>query len=361
MTSVSTETASVPPPADLPRRRSRRWLTGLVLSVVLVTLLGVGATTVTLPWYAVAPGSAVAVDTRVRAGVDPPSESSLHLLTVRLAPVTLVGAVRGWIDPEVGIVAQGRARPPGVGEGEMLAYNLTQMEASKRDAIGVALEELGYDAISGKGAEVLEVTAGTPADMVLVPGDTVVGIDGAPVTTHHDVIDGLALRQPGTRVELMVDGAGAEPPGAVAVALDAAPGQPHLAFLGATFATRDARANLPFRVGIAVEDVGGPSAGLAFALGVLDVLSGGDLTGEHRVAATGTIALDGSVGPVGGITQKTAVAVREGMDLLLVPGPEADEARRLAGDDLAVEGVDSLSDALQVLADHGGDPLSPRS
>ena len=111
--------------------------------------------------------------------------------------------------------------------------------------------------------------------------------------------------------------------------------------------------------------VGGPSAGLAFTLGLLDVLTADSITGGLRIATTGTMSLDGSVGPVGGVHQKVVAAKREGVELLLVPSNELDEARRYA-DGLRIEPVDDLDQALAVLATVGGgddvlppDPMSP--
>jgi PDZ domain-containing protein len=332
-----------------------------VAGVVLITLATLGATLVKLPYYAVSPGSAVEVDGLVSVAEQspPPSEGRIYLLTVRLTQVSLVDAVRGWIDPQVDVVEQRRIVPAEIDEEELAEFNLAQMDTSKQHALGVAFEELGYDAISGGGAEVVQVTAGTPAGMSLAPGDIIVAIGDATVTSHYDVIDTLADLRPRTPVELTVDPAGPGGRRSVPLTLDAAPGQPALAFLGATLATRDPRYEFPFPVDIALEEVGGPSAGLAFTLEVIDALSPGDLTGGRRVAATGTIELDGSVGQVGGVAQKTAVAEEEGVELLLVPRPELEQARRLAGDGLAVEAVDNLSGALRVLAEHGGDPLSP--
>ncbi len=368
MTSVNTEMTSVSDAgfvADLPggrRRRHPRWRWALA-AAILATLATLGATLVDLPYYALAPGSAVEVDGLVSVP-DPsasPSEGRIYLLTVKLTQVNLVDALRGWIDPEIDVVKQRQIVPSEVSEQQVEDFNLAQMDTSKQHALAVAFEELGYDAVSGDGAEVVQVTAGTPAGMVLAPGDLMVAIDNVAITSHYDVIEVLADRWPRTPVELTIGPGGPEGPRTLNLTLDAAPGQPELAFLGATLSTRAPRFEFPFPVDIALEDIGGPSAGLAFALEVIDALTPGDLTGGQRVAATGTIELDGSVGRVGGVAQKTAAAAQTGIDLLLVPGAEVDEARRLAREGLAVEAVDNLSGALRVLAEHGGDPLSPAS
>ncbi|MDP6867071.1 MAG: S16 family serine protease, partial [Acidimicrobiales bacterium] len=99
--------------------------------------------------------------------------------------------------------------------------------------------------------------------------------------------------------------------------------------------------------------VGGNSAGLALALSILDLVTPGELTGGLRVASTGTIDIDGNVGPIGGIVQKVVAARDGGMDLFLVPAQEAGEARQHAGT-MTVEGVATLEEALEALARHGG-------
>jgi PDZ domain-containing protein len=110
----------------------------------------------------------------------------------------------------------------------------------------------------------------------------------------------------------------------------------------------------PIDVTIDSGNVGGPSAGLAFTLAVLDVLTPGEITGGHRVAATGTMALDGTVGPVGGAAQK-AVTVRDaGYEVFLVPSDELEEVRATVGDDLRVIAVDTLAEALDALDSLGG-------
>lgn len=368
MTSVNTEITTVAvygagPVAGeprTPRRRSRR-LGFVLVAVVLVALAALGATMVKLPYFALGPGSAVEVDRLVSAGPfsSEPSAGRIYLLTVRLEQVNLVDALRGWVDPEIDVVEQRRILPNDLSAAELAEVNRSEMDSSKQRALGVAFEQLGYDAITGNGAEVVSVLSGSPAGMALGRGDLIVGLDGSPVTTHYDVLDALSLRPPGSTIELTVRRGEDASDQVISVVLDSAPGQRERAFLGATLTTMRPLINLPFPVEIGLDNVGGPSAGLAFALEVLDALSPGDLTGGQRVAATGTIELDASVGAVGGVAQKTAVARRNGVDLLLVPRLEFDEARQRAGEGIAVEAVDNLSDALRALADHGGDALSP--
>jgi PDZ domain-containing protein len=119
--------------------------------------------------------------------------------------------------------------------------------------------------------------------------------------------------------------------------------------------TKQLRFDFPFTVNVDSAGIGGPSAGLAFTLGILDALRPGELTGGHRVAVTGTISLDGTVGPVGGVVQKTAAVRAAGIGLFLVPPQEYDMARAHAGSKLKVVRVSTLEDALRALGQQGGD------
>ena len=113
-------------------------------------------------------------------------------------------------------------------------------------------------------------------------------------------------------------------------------------------------ADLPFDVSIDSGTIGGPSAGLAFTLTLIDVVTPGELTGGNRVAVTGTISAAGQVGNVGGVAQKAAAAEAEGVSMFIVP-IESVEAAESTTSDLRVVGVETLDDALAALADLGGD------
>ena len=134
----------------------------------------------------------------------------------------------------------------------------------------------------------------------------------------------------------------------------AAPDDPTRAIIGIAPEDRISDFDFPIDVTIDSGNVGGPSAGLAFTLAVLDVLTPGELTGGHRVAVTGTMSLDGTVGPVGGGAQK-AIAVRDaGYEVFLVPSDELEEVREAVGDDVEVIAVDTLDEALAALDSLGG-------
>ena len=111
-------------------------------------------------------------------------------------------------------------------------------------------------------------------------------------------------------------------------------------------------AELPIDVTLNVENIGGPSAGLAFTLSVIDALTPEPLTGNLDVAATGTIHHDGTVGPIGGVPQKAHSTVRAGTDLFLVPASQADEAAAVAEPSVTVVGVETLEEALAAIEAH---------
>jgi PDZ domain-containing protein len=122
--------------------------------------------------------------------------------------------------------------------------------------------------------------------------------------------------------------------------------------------------SLPFEVNISTPDIGGPSAGLAFTLALLDELTSGNLMGNNRVAATGTINELGAVGPIGALVQKAVAARDAGITVFLVPAGQSNEelqkARKAVGNDVEIVQVASLDDALTALRDRGGSPLPER-
>jgi PDZ domain-containing protein len=176
------------------------------------------------------------------------------------------------------------------------------------------------------------------------------------VELSSEVSEELVGMAPGDDVVLAVegtDGVRRE----VRITLGANPESPGKPFLGVLLQTRGLALEFPFEVEIDSEEIGGPSAGLAFTLEVLDRLTEGDLTGGQDVAATGEIGLDGRVLPIGGAAQKGAAVADAGIELFLVPRTNLEAARRHTEDRVDVVAVDTLDDALVALEAAGGDPL----
>lgn len=233
-----------------------------------------------------------------------------------------------------------------------------EMARAKQTATFVALRALGLRAeATGTGAEVTAVLAG-PAAGRLHAGDVIVAVDGRAVTLKEDVVAAVLAARVGATLHfdvLRTDPAPGEPTVAgVDVTLGAHTSG--LALLGATLVTRDLRFDFDLDVRYDVDpDTAGPSAGLAFTLGLLDVLTPGELTGGRQIAATGAISSDGRVGPVGGVTKKAVAASRAGLELFVVPAGQGDEARAGASGRLEIVEAGHVADAVEALVARGGD------
>lgn len=361
------------------RRRARRqapwlWVGGLMTFVVVAGMIS--SAFVRVPYYAFQPGSVRTVDQLIEVDGAPTydGDGQVNFLTVSIREATALEAALGWLDPDTDLIPREEVLGDRDPE-ENRQLNVEAMRDSKQVAVAVALDALGYEVtISGTGAMIVEVVPDTPAAEVLEPGDTVVAVDGRPVELASELVEAIGAADPGDELTLTVepmpphptdgdptaegpdaDDEGAEPATeTVTVTLGAHPDEPGRPFLGVSSATRDERYEFPFDVRIDSGDVGGPSAGLAFSLGVADALTPGDLTGGLKIATTGTMAPDGTVGPVGGVPQKMAAARADGVDLLLVPTDEYELALLHAGG-VRVEPVATFGEALEVLARVGGE------
>jgi Lon-like protease len=235
--------------------------------------------------------------------------------------------------------------PARVDEGVRRRAEQREMRRSQRYASAVALKALGFPVrIEPVGGRVAQTLRGYPAAKKLRAGDLIVSLDGRPVTVPDDLTRMLRERRPGATVTLRVERGGRARD--VRIRTVPNPENPRVPFLGIELT--EPRITLPFPVEFDLGRVGGPSAGLAFALDLAEELRT-NVDRGRRVAATGEIGLDGTVRAVGGVKQKTIGAREANMDLFLVPGENAAEARRYAGD-LRVVPVDSFQQALQVLA-----------
>ena len=224
---------------------------------------------------------------------------------------------------------------------------LQEMQRSQQIAAAVALRQAGYPVTTHLTGVLVEAVAqDVPAARVLKGGDLIVSLDGQSVLQPAELRALLAKRRPGSVVSLGIRRNGSSR--TVAARTVASPAAPTRAVLG-IIVNQGATVKLPLDVRIDLGEIGGPSAGLPFALEVLEQL-GRDVDHGLKVAATGEIDLDGSVGPIGGVKQKTYGARKAGVDVLLVPaGENAATARKYAGR-LRVIAVDSFQQALRALA-----------
>jgi PDZ domain-containing protein len=242
--------------------------------------------------------------------------------------------------------------PAGMAEGEVQRRNAVDMDRSQLTAAAAALRALGHEVdLEPRGAEVVETLEGLPAGGRLQPGDVIVEVDDAPAPGVDAAIDAIGGRGAGEPVTLAVRrGATTRK---VRLTLVPDPEDASRAVVGAVL--RD-HIVLPVDVAIDAGEVGGPSAGLMFAIAVVDVLGPRDLTGGAVIAGTGTIDADGNVGAIGGIQQKILGALDRGdrrpASVFLVPAGNVDEARAApVGRELLLVPVATLDDALRSLED----------
>ena len=308
----------------------------------MVALVVVAA--VPLPMFAVAPGPArdVAPLIQIRDHRVYQSEGNLLLTTVTVNRATAFEAIAGWVDEFSDVVSERLILPPGISEEEEDRLQLSQMDESKLTAAAVALARVtDYPEAHGDGALVRNVQEGAPAEGRLFSGDLIERVDGRPVGSVDDV--GRLIRAAGTgrdvtilvRVEDQTRTVRLRP------RVLAPDGGPQIGV--------ELLQNFPFPLVIESGDIGGPSAGLMWAVGVVDLLTPGDLTGGRRIAGTGTIEPDGTVGPIGGIGQKVVAADRAGADAFLVPRADLERAHEVETD-LELVAIDDLEDALAYLS-----------
>jgi Lon-like protease len=376
MSNSYTEDDNVPvevgDPPRAPRRRARRWWMALVALVGLIMAGYLVLATVHIPYFTQSPGAAIPLEGRVSVDGAPsfPSDGELLFTTVRVGRdrATLLEALGAWLDPAAVLVDEdlllGDRTPD-----ENRVFNQELMTDSQELAKRVALEYLGLDVIVSDGALITHVQQDSPADGVVEGGDVVVGVDDSPVADTDALVDAIQSRRPGDEIDLRIRRLDSGEEDEISVVLADRDGE---AFMGVGISDSFEMTDLPFDIEVDTDQVGGPSAGLALTLAIIDVLTEGDLTGGLEVATTGTIGVDGSIGPIGGVEQKAHAVRRAGSDVFLVPRGSEDMAQEIVGDDIAVFGVSDLDDALRALGSMGGDtehlalppsvaPLSPTS
>ncbi len=282
----------------------------------------------------------------VEGGKDPSGPGGIYYDAVVIRRAKLFEQLFPSIHDGATLVPERQINPPGASDRQRRTEDLREMARSQDIAGAVALKYLGYDVtLRAIGALISEVVEGSPAAKAgLQPTDVIVGVDGTTVRTTADLRRLISKHKPGERVRLTVrSGSGLRQVRVGTIAGDQ--GRPLIGIL----VDQATQVKLPIAVRIDAGSIGGPSAGLAFALDVLEEL-GHDVDRGYRVAATGELEPDGSVIPIGGVKQKAIGVRRAKVDVFLVPaGDNAKEARKYAGG-VRVIAVESFRQALQALA-----------
>lgn len=283
---------------------------------------------------------------RVPGGHEPPT-GGLYFVDVVVRKASLLERLFGGLHQGATLYPATAVNPPGVNDAQRRRIDLQDMHQSQRIAAAVALKAAGRHVVMRAiGAQVEQVEPGEPAVGRLEPDDVIVAIDGSRVRTPQDVFRVMSKQKAGDIVRFTIHRAARTLVEPIKTVLSAT--TPKRAIVGVLL-TPALDIRLPTPVTIDAGGVGGPSAGLAFALDVYQQL-GHDIVHGRKIAVTGEIFSDGSVGPIGGVKQKTYGAREAGVDAFLVPaGDNAAEARKYAGG-LRIIPVQSFQQALRALA-----------
>jgi PDZ domain-containing protein len=323
----------------------------LVFALMAIGVLVLVLWPVKVPYFALSPGPVEEVSDLVNIDeVETHAPTGeLFLLTVGLREVNLFEYVEAHFDETVDLIEREVIRPEGVTQEQVTRTNLQLMDESIDTAIFVALARAGYEVgFLGDGVEVLDTVEGSPGEGALVIGDVVYRVDGVEVSTAEEAAALIRSYQIGDTITLsgVRDGSDFD----ADITLVAHPDLEGAPMVGVLFDTVNLQIDLPIGVRVDSRNIGGPSAGMMYALTVLDLLTEDDLTRGHRIAGTGTIRFDETIGPVGGVRQKVYAARAVDAEYVLVPVDNYEDAITAAGDSIEVVPVETLQDALDFLA-----------
>lgn len=311
---------------------------------------------ISVPYYTLSPGPVY--DTADFVTVDEGSVSDdgeLFFLTVSLKEANVFEWAAGYVDPTVDVRERQAVRPSGVSPEQLRRESLAAMEQSKQTATFVALTQLGYEVtLVGTGALVIETVPDSAADGVLLPNDVIIEMDGEIVAFRDDVINGLSDSEVGDLVDMLIerpidDATDEFEEMTVDLVLGPHTDDPNQPMIGVLLDNNEPIVEFPVEVVIDSQNIGGPSAGMMFTLQIMDQLTDGEITKGERIAGTGTIARDGTVGSIGGVKQKVHGAIDAGARAVLVPAGNFDDAVEAAGDDIEVVRVAVIDDAVAFL------------
>jgi PDZ domain-containing protein len=340
---------------------TRRTASLLVAGLLLVALCAV-AWLRPVPYVAMRPGPVE--DTLGEVGGKPiveisgqrtyPTQGRLDLTTVSVtaptAELTLGDALVAWFDPQRALVPRDLYYPAEQSVKEAEHESAVAMASSQDSAVVAALSELGYQVPFR--VVVHSVSKGAPAQGHLRVGDVITAVHGTPVEEAADVSALLQDVEPGQQATFTVRRDGRETE--VRSPTTAAEDDPSRTLVGITIADDP---QIPFYVSNKLgQRIGGPSAGLMFSLAIVDKLTPGALTGGEHIAGTGTITMNGQIGPIGGIGQKIAGADNAGASVFLVPSANCAEARKAQSNDLTLVRVPTLESAVDALHSLAHDP-----
>lgn len=337
----------------------------MVLSFALVAVLALVGGFVKVPYVSIGPGPTYNtlgdVDGESVVEIDGektyPTSGQLRMTTVSINDdVSLFGALGLWASGRYALAPREDYYGPGQTQEDLERENTKMFQDSQSAAEVAALRLIDYPVK----VVAAEITRGAPADNVLAPGDRLWSVNGEPVNVQEDVRKGLQGTKPGQTVPVTFqheDEARKTVDVKLGKASDFGSEDRPEGFLGLAPADR---ADVDFETTIHLEDVGGPSAGLIFALAIVDTLRPGAMEEGRTVAGTGAIDVKGNVEPIGGIPFKLIAAEEDGASVFLVPADNCAEAKSNAPDGLELVRVETLAGAVEALKDLDANRTPPR-
>jgi PDZ domain-containing protein len=324
----------------------------MITGAMLLIALLVGGSQLPVPYAELGPGptlDTLGVDQsgkeiiQLTGHAEDKTDGHLNLTTVSVRDrLDLLAAMRGWLDPERAVVPREEIFPPGQTQQETDEKNTRDFVTSQNSA---ELAALAYRDLTK--VVVSSVESDSPSYRKLSARDVITSVQGTEVGDVADLGKVLTATEPGTTVTVAYERAGRAGTTQITTAngTDESGATRAVLGVGVTLAS-----TAPFKVKIALDDrIGGPSAGLMFALGILEKLGPEDLTGGRFIAGTGQIDVSGKVGPIGGIPLKLIAAKDKGATVFLVPAGNCAEAMRRPPAGLQLVRVESLSGAVDAL------------
>ena len=331
-------------------KQKKLLLIGLALFIVIGSM-----TFVKTDYYFMSPGPPYQWDIEYGNIENYEFDGNLFQLTVRRDEANALIYAWSYLDNSVDLYPREVILPKGVTPEELSQISIQNMKTSENVAIAVALTYIGYDIGSkGDGVSVVGILDDSPVKDKLLKGDVLNSINGEEISSATEFIATLRRYQIGDFVTIGLERDFDGETKNIEVETKLIEhieyeGEPMVGFLATTI---NERFDFPFEVDIKTGNVGGPSAGLMMALNVYNNLIPEDITNSLVVAGTGTIEIDGSVGPVGGIKQKVIAAKRAGAKLILVPTANFEEAIPMASESTAIVAIDSFEEALKVISEY---------
>ncbi len=320
-----------------------------ILIIILISLMPFGL--IKTDFYFMSPGPPYQWDIEIEGAKSFDYDGNLYQLTVRRDEANYFTYIWAKVDNSVDLYSREVILPKGVTPQQLSEISIQNMKTSENVAIAVALDSLDFKVESqGDGVLVVGILEDSPVEGKLLKEDLIKSINNDEINSTTEFIALLRTYDIGDTVSigLLRNNTDITIETKLIEHVDYE-GEPMVGFLAST---PNQRFVFPINVDIDTGNVGGPSAGLMMALNVYNSLTQDDLTKGIKVAGTGTIEIDGSVGPVGGVKQKVIAAKKAGSSLILVPTANFDDAKPYIDEDTAIVAVNSFNQALDVISEY---------